>query len=137
MQIKTSNLFSRYPLTSVILYNSLTFLHFGLGGAGLILGFSSWTGYLSAFIYLIFSFGEMYLLMPLKVCPNCVYYKLDNSLCISGLNIVSRKFVEEGKIENFPDRASGKFCPNNLYLASLIIPFVALIPALIINFTVG
>ncbi|MCX6012156.1 MAG: hypothetical protein NTV30_01830, partial [Chloroflexi bacterium] len=124
----------RYPLTGVILYNSITFVHFLLGGLGLILGFHSWPGYLSASIYLIFSFGEMYLVMPLKVCPDCVYYKLGNSLCISGLNIISRRFVKEGKLENFSNRARGKLCPNNLYLASLIIPIIALIPALLAIF---
>ena len=74
--------------------------------------------------------------MPLKVCPNCVYYKLENSLCISGLNIVSRKIVKEGDVKDFGSRAQGLFCPNNLYIASLAIPIVAMIPALILDFSV-
>ena len=73
--------------------------------------------------------------MPLKVCPNCVYYRLDNSLCISGLNLFSRKIAREGNIGDFGKRAIGTFCPNNLYLASLALPVVGIIPALFLNFS--
>lgn len=73
--------------------------------------------------------------MPLKVCSNCVYYKLDSSICISGLNVMSRKFAKEGNMKDFPDRAKGLFCSNNLYIASLVIPVIAMIPALILSFS--
>ena len=81
-------------------------------------------------IYLAFSFTEMYVHMPLKVCCNCVYYKLENSLCISGLNIVSRRIAKEGCTKAFSNRAKGVLCPNNLYIASLVVPIIAIIPAL-------
>jgi len=106
-----------------------------LGGIGIILGYNSLIGYILGSLYLAFSFAEMYIHMPLKVCPNCVYYKLDNSICISGLNVVSRKIAKEGDVKNFPNRAKGIFCPNNLYIASLVIPIIAMIPALILNFS--
>ncbi len=128
-------LYTRYPLTSVITYNGMTVLHFLLGGAGLILGYSFWPGYLIGSIYLVFAFTEMYALMPVKVCPNCPYYKLDNSLCISGLNLVSRRFAKEGKAKDFSNRAKGAFCPNNLYIAGFVIPIVVLVPAIILNFS--
>lgn len=38
-------------------------------------------------------------------------------------------------MKDFPKRARGIFCPNNLYLAALAIPIIAMVPALIINFT--
>jgi hypothetical protein len=126
---------TKYPLSSIITYNVVTILHFLLGGTGFVLGYGTWIGYFIGSIYLLFSFTEMYVLTPLKVCPNCPYYKLDNSLCISGLNVVSKRFVKEGNVNNFPNRATGFFCPNNLYLASFIIPIIGLIPALIINFS--
>jgi hypothetical protein len=110
-------------------------LHFGLGGAGLILGYGHWWGTLIGLVYLIFAFFEMYLLMPFKVCPNCPYYRLDNSLCISGMNLVSRKIAREGNIRQFSQRAKGLLCPNNLYIASLALPIVLLVPALAINFS--
>jgi hypothetical protein len=77
----------------------------------------------------------MYVLMPLKVCPNCTYYRLDDSLCISGLNLVSRKVAAAGDVKDFPQRAKGIFCPNNLYIASLVIPIIALVPALALHFS--
>ena len=134
---KGPTLYSKYPVSSVITYNGITILHFLLGGTGLVLGYGTWIGYLLGSIYLVFSFAEMYIFMPFKVCPNCPYYKLDKSLCISGLNVVSKHFAKEGNIKDFSNRAQGVFCSNNLYLASFIIPILALIPALIINFSYG
>jgi hypothetical protein len=78
-------LYARYPFKSIFAYNALTVVHFLLGAAILILGYGYWIGYLLGFVYMLFAFGEMYLLMPLIVCPNCVYYKMENSLCISGM----------------------------------------------------
>jgi len=130
-----AKLYTRYPLSSILTYNGSTILHYLLGGVGIIIGYSSWIGYLLGSLYLAFSFIEMYVLMPLQVCPNCVYYQLDNSLCISGLNVVSRKVAREGNIKDFPRRAKGLFCSNNLYLAALGIPIIAIIPALVLNFS--
>lgn len=125
-------------MSSVLIYNGSTILHFLLGGIGMALGysFSSRAGYTFGVLYLVFSFVEMYVIMPLTVCPNCVYYRAKDSLCISGLNILSKKIAKEGDLKDFPRRAEGLFCPNNLYLASLIVPLLAMIPALIVNFSV-
>ena len=127
--------YTKYPLSSILIYNGTTIIHYLLGGIGLILVYSSWWGYLIGLLYLIFSFGEMYIHMPLKVCPNCVYYNLDKSRCISGLNVVSKKIAKAGDINDFPNRAKGLFCPNNLYIASLVIPVIAITPGLILNFS--
>ena len=77
----------------------------------------------------------MYVTMPLKVCPNCSYYRLEGALCISGLNVFSRKIAKEGDITRFAERARGALCPNNLYIAALAIPILTVIPALFINFS--
>ncbi len=127
--------YTRYPLLNILTYNGTTVLHFLLGGIGIILGYNSLIGYILGSLYLVFSFAEMYIHMPLKVCPNCVYYKLDNALCISGLNVVSRMVAKEGHVHNFPNRANGLFCSNNLYIAVLVIPIIAIIPALALNFS--
>ena len=127
--------YTRYPISSRLIYNGTTILHFVLGGIGIFLGYHSLIGYILGSLYLVFSFTEMYVHMPLKVCPNCVYYKLDNSLCISGLNVISRRVAKEGSVNDFPNRARGIFCPNNLYIAALLIPVIAMIPALVLNFT--
>jgi hypothetical protein len=77
----------------------------------------------------------MYVVMPLKVCPNCVYYGMGNGLCISGLNLISRKVAKQGDLKDFPNRAKGILCHNNMYIASLVLPIIVMIPALIINFS--
>ena len=130
-----NKLYHRYPVSSILIYNGATILHFVLGGIGIILGYSSMFGNILGAIYFVFAFSEMYVLMPFKVCPNCVYYKLENSLCISGLNVLSRVMAKEGDIKQFPNRAKGPFCSNNLYIAAMVIPIIAMIPALIINFS--
>jgi hypothetical protein len=130
-----AKVYTRYPLSSLLLYNGSTSLHYLLGGAGIILGYNSWVGYLVGALYLAFSFVQMYAVMPLAVCPNCVYYRMDNSLCITGLNVISKKVAKEGSLKDFPKRATGLFCPNNLYIAALVIPIIAMIPALVLNFS--
>jgi hypothetical protein len=127
--------YTRYPWSSIITYNGVTVLHFLLGGIGIFLGYNYLAGYILGSIYLIFAFGEMYLHMPLRVCPNCVYFGLKDSRCISGLNGISRKITRQGNVKLFPDRARGLLCSNNLYIAALVIPIIALVPALIINFS--
>jgi len=136
MSSQKIQLYTRYPLANILIYNGTTVAHYLLGGTGIILGYNSWIGYLIGFLYIAFSFLEMYVHMPLKVCPNCVYYKLENSRCISGLNVVSRKIAKEGDVKYFASRAQGPFCPNNLYIASLALPIIAMIPALIIDFSI-
>ena len=135
MPRSNGQVYTKYPLSSILIYNGTTIVHYLLGGTGIILGYNSWIGYLIGILYLALSFAEMYVHMPLKVCPNCVYYKLDNSRCISGLNLVSRRVAKEGNVKDFPSRAKGVFCPNNLYIASLVIPIIVMIPALIMNFS--
>jgi hypothetical protein len=135
--LQRAKLYQRYPAANILIYNGSTVLHFALGSIGIIVGYAlwGWLGYLLGITYLIFALGEMYLVMPLAVCPNCVYYRLDGGLCISGLNVVSRKLAPAGKAADFPRRAQGLLCPNNMYIAALVIPIVALIPALIWNFS--
>ena len=129
---------TRYPLSSVLIYNGTTILHFLLGGMGIILGYSfSWAGYALGSLYLVFSFLQMYLIMPLTVCPNCVYYRMKDSLCTSGLNLVAKRIAKEGNVRDFRKRAEGMFCHNHLYMAALIIPIIAMVPALILNFSLS
>jgi hypothetical protein len=125
-----------YPLSSLLIYNGATLLHYLLGGLGLLLGYGgSWPGRLLAALYLLFAFAQIYLWMPLKVCPNCVYYRLEGSRCVTGLNIVSRRLARPGDAGDFAARGEGLLCPNNLYLASLVLPVVLILPALILSFS--
>ena len=134
---KKAELYKRYPAASILTYNGTTVLHFLLGGIGIALGYSfaAWAGTLFGALYLVLALAEMYVLMPLAVCPNCVYYRMSEAVCISGLNIISRKIAKAGDARDFSKRAQGVFCPNNLYLASLVIPLIAMLPALAVNFS--
>ena len=141
-QVKTNKgakaeLYLRYPASSIIIYNSATVVHFLLGGIGIAVGygFSSWAGYAFGLLYVVLSLVEMYIVMPLKVCPNCTYHRTKDSRCISGLNLLSRRIAKDGHQKDFAKRADGMFCQNNLYLASLIVPIIAMIPAIFINFS--
>jgi len=129
--------YSRYPLSSLIIYNGVTFLHYLLGGVGIIVGYgSSRIAYLTGISYLVFAFAQMYLIMPLAVCPNCVYFRLKGSRCISGLNLLSTKIAQKGDIKNFPNRGEGLFCHNNLYMAAKVVPIAVMLPALFLNFSI-
>jgi len=123
-------------LSNIMIYNGVTVLHFLLGGIGIILGYGfSWIGYPLGFVYLAFSFLQMYLIMPFAVCPNCVYYGIKNSICPSGFNMISRKLAKEGNLKDFSKRGKGLFSHNKLYMAALFVPIIAMIPALILNFS--
>jgi hypothetical protein len=49
--------------------------------------------------------------------------------------VISKKIAQEGDPQDFPRRAKGLFCNHNLYMAALIVPIIAMIPALILNFS--
>ncbi len=132
-----AELYKRFPVTSVILYNGTTVLHFLLGSAILLClhRFFGPFAFVVAVSYFLFSFLEMYVVMPFRVCRHCVYFRLENGICISGLNVLARRMAKTGNQSDFPNRAKGIFCPNNLYVFSLILPVVSGIPILISNYS--
>jgi hypothetical protein len=121
-----AELYDRYPIVNVAVYNSSTIAHFLLGGW--ILFFSTKIigsiGIIISTAYVVLSFLEMYVIMPLKVCPKCVYFRLPGSRCISGLNRWAMIIAKPGNPSDFPNRAKGPFCQNNLYMASLLLPII-------------
>jgi hypothetical protein len=129
-------LYKSYPRSSVALYNLNTGAHFALGGLGLVLGYG-WSAYawMAGIIYLVVAFGQMYIMMPMVVCPNCVYYKDKFGTCVSGMNKVSRRIAKEGDPKDFPKRAGGPLSHNKFYMGSLIFPIFAILPALYLNFS--
>jgi len=133
-----AKLYTKYPLSSVVIYNGSTVAHYLLGGIGIMIGYSDspWAGYLFGSLYLLFAFLEMYVIMPAQVCPSCVYFRMGDSRCVSGLNILSKKLFNERSQDDFAKRAKGPLCFNNMYIAALVIPVIAIIPALVMNFSV-
>ena len=131
-----AEIYDRYPPSSILIYNGVTLLHFLLGGIGIMLGYSPpRIGYALGVLYLAFAFIQMYVIMPLTVCPNCVYYGLENGRCAAGLNLVTVRITQAGDPADFSKRAQGLLCHNNLYMAALFLPILALIPALVLNFS--
>ncbi len=128
-------LYTRYPISSVLIYNGATATHYLVGGIAMVIGYRAWPGYAAAAAYLAFSFIEMHIHMPMRVCRNCVYYRLGGSRCIAGLNLLSRKLSGEGSVKEFHTRAKGPLSPNNLYIASIVVPIVAVVPALVLRFS--
>lgn len=132
-----AELYKQYPVITIITYNGTTLLHFIIGGLILFHTNKFWGDFGIAFgsMYIFFSLVEMYVLMPLQVCKNCVYFKLENGICVSGLNLLSRKLTGPGATSVFSKRAKGVFCPNNLYVLSLIFPIFCGIPILVFNYS--
>ena len=130
-------LYNNYPFSSVLTYNASTILHFLIGG--LIISYSNWffgaTGTIAGLLYIVLSIFELYVLMPFQVCKNCVYFRLEGGLCVSGLNLVAKKIAKKGDPSDFPKRAEGLFCPNNLYVFSLVFPILCGVPILILDFS--
>lgn len=132
-----AELYTRFPVASVVTYNLSTILHFLLGGliitsAAPLIGY--WAGVLAS-LYVILSLFQMYLYMPYKVCTHCVYFGLENSRCITGLNAIAKRVFKPAAAANLSTRAKGAFCPNNLYIASLALPILAGIPILVFSFS--
>lgn len=125
-----------YPLSSVLTYNGVTVAHFLLASYGLYLGYGQGViGTLIALVYGLFAFGQMYVIMPLQVCPNCAYFRLKDGRCISALNLLARLIAKPGNPQHFTRRAEGLLCHNNLYTGVLILPVPLLAIGLILNFS--
>jgi len=132
-----ATVYTRYPLANIAIYNGVTLAHYGLGAAGIVLGYARWPamGWTAGLVYLGFALAQMYVLMPLTVCPSCVYRRMDVARCVSAMNLVSARIAPLADPRDFPRRAEGVLCHNNLYMASLIAPLVILLPALLVAFS--
>jgi hypothetical protein len=127
-----------YPLSSILTYNGVTVAHFLLASYGLYLGYGQgMIGTVIALVYGVFAFGQMYVIMPLRVCPNCSYFRLKDGRCVSALNLLSRRIAKPGNPQHFARRAKGILCHNNLYMAALILPVPLLVIGLILDFSLA
>jgi len=128
----------RYGLASVLFYHCLTLAHYSLGAAVIIVAYGdgpilAWP---LALAYFSFALVQFYALMPLCVCPGCVYRSVPGSRCIAGLNVVSAKLrPPAGEVAEFEERAQGVLCHNTLYVAALVAPLVLVVPALVLAFS--
>jgi hypothetical protein len=132
-----TDVYRSYPMRSVALYNGVTLLHFALGAAGIALAYDRWPTFdwVVAAIYLVFAVGQMYVMMPLVVCPSCVYRTMSGARCVAAMNIVSARMRRIAPPADFARRAEGVFCHNDLYIGSLIAPIPLILVGLIVNFS--
>jgi hypothetical protein len=129
-------LYRRYPASSVLAYDGVTVAHYLLGTAGILLGYGqTLEAYIAGLAYMAFAFGQMYIIMPMTVCPNCVYYGLEGSRCVSGNNLLARRLGRKGSMDDFGKRAGRPLSHNKLYMASFILPIVAIVPGLVLEFS--
>ena len=135
-QSESPRVYKVYPLRNVLVYNGTTVAHYALGGIGVVVGYGRWPalGWALGLVYVAFAFVQMYVLMPLMVCPSCVYRRMDGVRCVSAMNLVSRRLVRAADAKDFPNRGRGILCHNHLYMASLAAPLVLMLPALVLNF---
>jgi hypothetical protein len=132
-----TEVYRRYPAVNIAIYNGATLAHYGLGAAGVLIGYDRLPvlAWVVGVGYLLFALGQMYVMMPLVVCPSCAYRRLDGARCVSAMNLVSARLAPLAETDAFPLRAKGALCHNNLYMASLIAPLVLIAPALVIAFS--
>jgi hypothetical protein len=132
-----TKVYTHYPLANIAVYNGVTLAHYGLGAVGLLLGYARWPtlSWTAGMVYLAFALGQMYVLMPLMVCPSCAYRRIEGARCVSAMNLVSPRIAPLADPDGFAQRARGALCHNNLYMASLIAPLVLLLPALVMAFS--
>ena len=138
-QVAGPRVYNVYPLTSVLLYNGVTVVHFGLGALGLLISYRTWpsAAWVLSGAYLLFALTQMYVLMPLKVCPSCAYRRMDGARCVSALNLVSARFSAPRDPDRFSERARGILCHNNLYMAALVLPLLLILPGLVADFSIA
>jgi hypothetical protein len=137
LKISSGKVLTYYPTSHVLIYNGATVLHFFLGAYLIVAGYDFlWFRYLFGLFYLMCAFIHSYVILPLVVCPNCSYFALENTRCVSGLNIISAMITVKGTGKNFKKRTRGIFCHDNIFWLIMLFPLPAVIPAFIINFSV-
>jgi hypothetical protein len=132
-----SEVYRSYPLRSVVLYNGVTGLHFGLASWGLLVAYDRWPvlAWTLALVYLVVALGQMYVMMPLVVCVACVYATMHGSRCVSGLSLIAARLKHAAPAEFETRRTKGALSHNKLYMGSLIAPIPLLTVGLILNFS--
>ncbi len=130
--------FRRYPLWRVLALNGLTVTQYLVGCAAILAAYRSFPflGWPIGAAYLVFAIVQLYVLMPLVVCPGCVYRTVRNGRCPSGLNLISAKLgPPSASAFEFRERAHGALCQNSLCLWSWIVPVPLALPGLALSFS--
>jgi hypothetical protein len=129
--------FRRYPLWMVLLVNGVTVVHYVAGAGAIVVAYPHHPllGSPVALAYFVYAMVQLYVLMPLVVCPGCVYRTIQDGRCPSGLNLISARLRAPAQVAGFETRAQGALCQNSLCLWSLALPLPIALPGLVISFS--
>ena len=130
--------FRRYPLWRVLFLNSLTVAHYFLGCAAILVAYRGYPliGLPIGLAYLVFAMVQLYVLMPLVVCPGCVYRSVRDGRCPSGLNLLSARLcAPSASALEFRERSHGALCQSSLCLWSWVLPVPLVLPGLAVSFS--
>jgi hypothetical protein len=133
-----STSFRRYPLWRVLCLNGLTLVQYTTGSVAIALAYPSspLLGLPVAAGYFVFAMVQLYVLMPLIVCPGCVYRTISDGRCASGLSVISARLCAPSvAAAGFEERVHGALCQSSLCLWSLVLPVPLALPGLALWFT--
>jgi hypothetical protein len=137
-EIARSKSFRRYPLWRVLSVNGLTIAHYGAGCAAIVLAYRDYpiVGWPVALAYFVFAVVQLYVLMPLVVCPGCVYRTIQDGRCASGLNLISARLCPPSvPTVEFAERSHGALCQSSLCFWSWVFPVPVAVPGLALSFS--
>ena len=133
-----SRSFRRYPLWRVLGLNGLTVAHYLVGCGAILVAYQSYpiVGWPIGLAYFVFAVVQFYVLMPLVVCPGCVYRTVRGGRCASGLNLISARLCRPSATATaFRERTHGALCQSRLNLASWVAPPPLALPGLALFFS--
>jgi hypothetical protein len=121
-----NNGFEKYPITTVLLENSLMLIWI-LTGAYLCALISPTVGW----VYLAFGLSMVLVIMRILVCRNCYYY---SKRCHTGWGKLSAMYCKPGNISRFGCGAAGAVIPI-FYSSMALIPLILGIISFVKSFT--
>jgi hypothetical protein len=133
-----SRSFRRYPLWRVLLTNGLTFVHYIAGASAIVVAYPNHPilGWPIGLAYFVYAVVQLYVLMPLVVCPGCVYASIPGGRCSSGLSLIAARLrPAPAQSAGFENRAQGALCQSSLCLWSLAAPLPIALPGLVVSFS--
>jgi hypothetical protein len=137
-QPQAARLRRRFPLRQVGALNGLTAAQYVVGCAAIVFAYRRLpiVGLPVGLAYLVYAVTQHYVLMPLTVCPGCVYRAVRDGRCPSGLNVVSALLCERSATAgDFQQRSRGALCSSRLAQASWLAPLPLVVPGLVLSFS--
>lgn len=122
-----SGTYRSFPLGHVVVYVMSTGAYFTLGAAGIALSGRSFVTIVLGIAYGLFAFAQTYGYMPLAVCPHCMYTRMGDGRCASGMDCVSRRLREPRDVEGLMAREHARPSHNAVVQATLVLPIVVML----------